>query len=200
MAQQIINNQEKKGRWISICASLPMNNTINSQQSLPHSEDMEKALLSCLFINPFEVDGIIRRYLTAESFYIPRHKIIYETVCKMLAAQKPIKFVSVKECLKCKGHLDEIGGAEGLNEILGSYQHGDAEHCAIVIRQKEKRRTSILYAMKAISLAYDERSDFADVSKRPNPLEKPKPPKPSVPPLKPNRSPKSSVTPRTTRI
>jgi hypothetical protein len=37
-------------------------------------------------------------------------------------------------------------------------------------------------------------------SKARKPLEKPKAPKPSVQPLKPNHSPKNSVTPRTTRI
>ncbi len=85
--------------------------------SLPYSEDGEKGVLCCLILSPKEVANLCESRLRADMFYVPAHKLLYELLMKFAEEGKPTQFPLVKQAMKERGLLEEIGGPEFLNEL-----------------------------------------------------------------------------------
>ncbi|HXM29957.1 MAG TPA: DnaB-like helicase N-terminal domain-containing protein, partial [Chthoniobacterales bacterium] len=86
-------------------------------RSLPYSEDAEKGVLCSLLLSPREVGDLCILRLQPDAFYAPAHKIIYELVIEFSDKSKLIDFITMKQSLKDRGFLEEIGGPEFLNEL-----------------------------------------------------------------------------------
>ena len=56
-------------------------------------------------------------HLRLEAFYIPAHEIIYSLVLEFGDKRKPIEFVLLKQALKDRNQLEEIGGPEYLSDL-----------------------------------------------------------------------------------
>src|ERR1700752_4523265 len=81
-------------------------------RSLPFSEDGEKGVLCSLLLSPREVADLCVLHLRHQAFYIPAHQIIYGLVLEIGDKGKPIDFISLKQTLKDRNQLEEIGGQE----------------------------------------------------------------------------------------
>jgi len=86
-------------------------------RSLPFSEDGEKGVLCSLLLSPKEVADLCVLHLRSEAFYISAHEIIYSLVLEFGDKRKPIEFVSLKQSLKDRNQLEEIGGPEYLSDL-----------------------------------------------------------------------------------
>ena len=86
-------------------------------RSLPFSEDGEKGVLCSLLLSPRDVADICVLHLRSDAFYIPAHEIIYNLVLEFGEKRKPIDFVSLKQALKDRNQLEEIGGPEYLSDL-----------------------------------------------------------------------------------
>src|SRR4029077_7618305 len=86
-------------------------------RSLPSSEDGEKGVLCSLLLSPREVSDICVLSLNPAAFYIPAHRTIYSVVLGFGEKSKPIDFVSLKQALKDRNQLEEIGGPEYLSAL-----------------------------------------------------------------------------------
>jgi replicative DNA helicase len=56
------------------------------------------------------------------AFYIPAHEIIYSLVLEFGDKRKPIEFVLLKQALKDRNQLEEIGGPEYLSDLTTLFQ------------------------------------------------------------------------------
>src|ERR1700730_18932720 len=86
-------------------------------RSLPFSEDGEKGVLCSLLLSPRDVADICVLHLRSEAFYIPAHEIIYSLVLEFGEKSKPIDFIALKQALKDRNQLEEIGGPEYLSDL-----------------------------------------------------------------------------------
>src|SRR6202045_4330716 len=86
-------------------------------RSLPFSEDGEKGVLCSLLLSPRDVADICVLHLRSEAFYIPAHEIVYGLVLEFGDKYKPIDFISLKQALKDRNQLEEIGGPEYLSDL-----------------------------------------------------------------------------------
>lgn len=78
---------------------------------LPHSIEAEEFLLSCCLLDGAEA---VARCLVArirpESFYDPKHGIIFGAVLPLFGTSAPIDTATVAEELKGSGRLEAAGG------------------------------------------------------------------------------------------
>lgn len=93
-------------------------NTPAFGRTLPHSIEAEEYLLSCCFLDGLEVvSRCLEARLSAESFYLPAHRTIFEKLTELYNRQAPIDIAVVAEELKATRQIDEIGGFVFLTQI-----------------------------------------------------------------------------------
>src|SRR6516225_3444393 len=99
--------------------------TSEPQPPLPFSEDSEKGLICSLLLAPGEVMKQCAQRINADSFYIPAHRLLFDTIRAWPHPNKKVDFVWLKETLEEREQLAEVGGKEGLNEFF-SFVHTPA--------------------------------------------------------------------------
>ncbi len=129
-------------------------------RSLPYSEDAEKGVLCSLVLSPREVGDLCILRLHPEAFYSPAHKIIYELVIEFSDKSKPIDFISLKQTLKDRGFLEEVGGPEFLNELYTFVPTAaNAAYYVDIVREKYLLRRLILACDSLSRRCYDDQEN-----------------------------------------
>jgi replicative DNA helicase len=129
-------------------------------RSLPYSEDAEKGVLCSLLLSPREVSDLCTLRLKPDAFYGPAHKIIYELVIEFSDKSKPIDFITLKQSLKDRGFLEEIGGPEFLNELYTFVPTAaNAGYYVDIVREKYLLRRLILACNSLATRCYDDQEN-----------------------------------------
>jgi replicative DNA helicase len=92
-----------------------MNDTATILQALPHALGPEKAVLSLLFQHPEMLDDAPT--LTADHFYLPSHRILFELIHELTKASKAVELVSFSQLLIDRSLMDVVGGPSAITEI-----------------------------------------------------------------------------------
>jgi replicative DNA helicase len=130
-------------------------------RSLPFSEDGEKGVLCSLLLSPREVADICVLRLRSDAFYIPAHQIIYGLILEFGDKSKPIDFVSLKQALKDRNQLEEMGGPEYLSALYNFVPTAaNAGYYIDIVREKYVLRRLILACNKLSSQCYDQQSEI----------------------------------------
>ena len=116
---------------------------------LPFSEDAEKGVLCSLLLSPTDTASICLTQLPPQPFYIPAHQILYSLILQHAAAHKLLDFVTLRQALKDRGKLEEIGGPEYLSDLFNFVPTAEnAPWYASIVRDKYQRRAAILECKK----------------------------------------------------
>jgi hypothetical protein len=95
-----------------------MNNGSTPPRELPHSLEAEEYLLSCCFLDGNDVVGrCLARHIGPESFYNPKHGILFERMRDLYHRQESIDIGVVTEELKANHQLELIGGYPFLVQV-----------------------------------------------------------------------------------
>ncbi len=87
-------------------------------RSLPHSLEAEEYLLSCCLLDgPDVVSRCLEARIRPESFYDPKHGVVFEKLLELYNKQQPIDVSVVAEELKTSRQLDAIGGYAFLAQV-----------------------------------------------------------------------------------
>lgn len=129
----------------------------------PHSREAEEAVVGAVFINP-EVYYDIAQFLTADDFYIHRHKWIWEAFNRLHEGRIPIDLLTVADELERRGQLGEIGGSAYLTSLVNQVPSSlNAESYARIVEGYSIRRKMIAAANQIASIAYNEKTAVDDV-------------------------------------
>ena len=129
-------------------------------RSLPYSEDAEKGVLCSLVLSPREVGDLCILRLHPDAFYSPAHKIVYELVIEFSDKSKPIDFITLKQTLKDRGFLEEVGGPEFLNEVYTFVPTAaNAAYYVDIVREKYLLRRLILACDALSRRCYDDQEN-----------------------------------------
>jgi hypothetical protein len=127
-----------------------------SDQTLPYSDDGEKGLLCSLLLSPRDV-ALLCASLPADAFYIPAHRILYELILDFNDQGKPVDFVTVKQALKDRNLLEEVGGPQYLDELYAFVPTAaNAKYYLEIVREKYARRNFILECRRASDRATEQ--------------------------------------------
>jgi len=95
-----------------------MNNGAHPPRELPHSLEAEENLLSCCFVDGNDVVGkCVAKHIRPDSFYNPKHGIVYERMLDLYHRQVSIEIGVVTEELKAKRQFEKIGGYPFLLQV-----------------------------------------------------------------------------------
>src|ERR1700758_3230420 len=130
-------------------------------RSLPFSEDGEKGVLCSLLLSPRDVADICVLHLRSEAFYIPAHEIIYSLVLEFGEKSKPIDFVALKQALKDRNQLEEIGGPEFLSDLYNFVPTAaNAGYYIDIVREKYVLRRLISACNRLSTQCYDQQGEI----------------------------------------
>ena len=94
------------------------------------------------------------------AFYAPSHQILFNLVAKLVEANKPIEFITLKQALKDRAQLEEIGGPEYLSDLFSFVPSAaNADYYIDIIREKYLLRQMIVTCNRVVSDCYDHREE-----------------------------------------
>ncbi|HQU37915.1 MAG TPA: replicative DNA helicase, partial [Anaerolineales bacterium] len=130
---------------------------------VPHSREAEEAVVGAVFINP-EVYYDVAQFLSADDFYIHRHKWIWESFTSLHEQRIPIDLLTVSNELDKRGQLGELGGPAYLTTLVNQVPSSlNAESYGHIVEGHSIRRKMIDAANKIASIAYNEKTNVDDV-------------------------------------
>ncbi len=131
----------------------------------PHSQEAERSVLGSMFLDPRAVYIAIEHLLPSD-FYSLQHRQVYEAMCELCEAGKPVDTVTVIERLERKSLLDEDGTVyiAGLSASVPSAQ--SVMHYIDIVEQKSVLRALIAAGNTIIKDATSSDEEVADIVNR----------------------------------
>ncbi|HXF83832.1 MAG TPA: replicative DNA helicase [Anaerolineales bacterium] len=135
----------------------------SSYSTVPHNREAEEAVVGAVLINP-EVYYDVAQFLSADDFYIHRHRWIWEAFNRLHEQRIPIDLLTVSDELDRRGLLSEIGGTAYLTALVNQVPSSlNAEAYARIVEGYAVRRKMIAAANQIASIAYNEKASIDDV-------------------------------------
>lgn len=125
-------------------------------KKMPSSMDAERAVLGALLLND-EYVSQVAELLSADDFYHPPHKIIYQAILDITQQLKRVDLVTLQDELEKRAQLEDIGGIMflvGLQEEIHAV--GLIAQHAKIIKEKAVLRELIRSAFGIITTCYDQ--------------------------------------------
>jgi replicative DNA helicase len=126
--------------------------------------EAEMGLLGSLLIDPTLIPAMIRKGITAHSFFHPPHGTIWIAVTEMESKGQPIDFIGLAGRLKDHGQLEAVGGPHAINELyvftptIANWRR----YCERILEKQERRK--LIKAAEVLSeLAFNEGEDISVV-------------------------------------
>lgn len=130
----------------------------------PHSEDAERGVLGSMMVDAERaVDLAIERQIRAESFYIPAHRQIFDTIVDLHDKGRPVDLLTVGQRMRDVGTLDAVGGVAYLEGLMDATPTSAAlDYYIDIVRQKHILRRIIEVSREAVEACYrgDEGADL----------------------------------------
>jgi replicative DNA helicase len=125
----------------------------------PNSPEAEMGVLGCVLLSPNECLGECVEKLKddgKEAFYDLRHQTIYETLATMFNARSPIDLITVKQNLKDRQLLEQIGGVAYLSQLQDSVPSAaNLAYYLEIVREKFLLRKMIQTCSGVVGRIYD---------------------------------------------
>lgn len=113
---------------------------MNEEFELPHAIDMEKELLSAMLIRRGEIIPKVSNIVTAEDFYRPEHKIIFQTILRMYEQSNPSNSLGIWEELNKSDNRGKIDFSYLKYVELSIHTNAYAVGHAKIIKEKSELR------------------------------------------------------------
>ncbi len=123
-------------------------------RNLPFSTEAERAVLGSLLLQDSYLDIVMER-LTAQDFYAPIHKTIFEAMCSLGQRKHRLDIITVQDELEKMGQLQQIGGVVYLLSLQEDIPAiGLIEQHARIVKEKAVLRELISSATQIITNCY----------------------------------------------
>ena len=122
----------------------------------PQNVEAEASLIGSLLIDK---DAIIKvaDIVGQDDFYVTKNSQIFESILALFEHREPIDVVTLADSLEKKGHLESIGGASYLTELVNSVpSSAHVAQYAHIVADKATLRRLIEAASSINSMAYGE--------------------------------------------
>ena len=134
----------------------------NDIKTPPHDTEAERSVLGCIMADSVAEEGgrvmdlCLTNSITEDSFFDPRHRIIFRTMVEMARNARQMDIVTLNSELASKGNDAAVGGLAYLQSLVrDTPTTAHAEHYIAIVRDKHLRRTMITRATKTIENCYD---------------------------------------------
>lgn len=125
----------------------------------PNAPEIEQLVLGGLLLNQEAVSKVLS-ILTAETFYSPAYRAIYEAIVVLASNRDAIDGVTVIEQLKRTGNLDAAGGVQGIAKLTQNVTSAaNVEHHAKILQEKSILRNLITVSREISEASYAQEDD-----------------------------------------
>lgn len=129
----------------------------------PQNIEAEMSLLGSLMLDK-EAMWKVADAVSADDFYKPHHRFIYEAMTNLFTEHQPIDILTVTSRLKEKGQIEEIGGTSYLASLVNMVPTaGHAHHYATIVQRKKVLRDLISASQHIADLGYQESEHVEDL-------------------------------------
>jgi replicative DNA helicase len=129
----------------------------------PAAPEIEASVLGGMLIEKEAVPKAIE-FLSAESFYLKEHRLIFEAMVSLFDSGEPIDTVTIYEELKKREQLEEVGGAVYLSKLSQNISSAaNIEYHAKIILEKQILRGLITSSHEIARSAYEGTQDAFDI-------------------------------------
>lgn len=141
------------------------NANANVERIMPQDIDAEKAVLAAMLVDlDNEVVEAALMKLSANEFYRPAHRKIFEAMEELYNTNVPIDQLSLADRLKTRGDLDAVGGKPYIVELgNNTYALANWAHHADIVKRAAMLRDLIGAAARITALGYDAPDDLDEV-------------------------------------
>ncbi len=125
----------------------------------PHSLEAEMSVVGCMLLDDDAI-ALVLPLLESNFFYSRANQVIYETVSDLFEKGQPVDSVMLKDELKKKGSLEEVGGVDyiaSLVEVVPS--SANAVYYAQIVKDKAILRALITAANHILRDVYEDRGE-----------------------------------------
>jgi replicative DNA helicase len=129
----------------------------------PQNIDAEMALLGSIMLRPLGLNEIMDS-VSADSFYVEKHRLMYQAMLELARKNEPIDIVSLTAILREQGVLDTVGGPAYLSELTGNVPTStNIEYYANLVARKSTLRNLIQAGDEIVELGFDEAKEIEEV-------------------------------------
>lgn len=129
----------------------------------PQNIDAERALLGSIMLKADSIHDATDT-VTADSFYVEKHRAIFRAMLDLLNSSSPIDLLSVGNRLKENSDLEKVGGNAYLAELVGTVpSSANLKYYAEIVQKKSMMRGLIEAASEITELGYDESKDIEEI-------------------------------------
>ncbi len=129
----------------------------------PQAIPIEEAVLGAIMLDKDGLPSVIE-ILRKESFYLPAHQEIFDTMMDLFSKSRPIDLLTVHESLKKRLKLEEIGGVSYLMELTNKVASAaNIEYHARIIAQKYIQRELIRVSAGIIQDSFEDTKDVLEL-------------------------------------
>ncbi len=129
----------------------------------PQALDIEAAVLGAIML---EKDALIQviDILKPESFYHPKHQLIYKSIIQLFDRSEPIDILTVVNQLRVNGELELAGGAFFVSELTATVNSAaNIEAHTRIIQEQAIKRELITIASQIEKDAYEDTTDVFEL-------------------------------------
>src|SRR5919108_775713 len=104
----------------------------------PAAVDSERALLGAILLDPQQMLAVVEVLPPGQAwFYLDAHRLVYDAMLTLFERRDPIDLVSLTEVLHRRGHLEKVGGAVGVADLLeAAVTTANTAYHARLVREK----------------------------------------------------------------
>ena len=129
----------------------------------PQNLEAEEAVLGGILLDP-EAIGRVADVLQPEAFYLGAHREIYRTALMLHSQGKPTDLTAMCAWLADTGHLEKVGGAARLVELVErTLTTASIDQVARLVMDKYLRRQLIRSGNEVIRLGFDQSKPMEQV-------------------------------------
>ena len=136
----------------------------NNTRVMPNDLESERSVLGAILLQSDCIHIVHEKVKSREYFYRTNNQEIYEAMCDLLKADKPIDMVTLSSELLKRGSLENVGGIAYLTELTAAVPSvANVGHYADIVVEKYKLRQLISHLSDSVSECYGAEEPSADI-------------------------------------
>lgn len=134
-----------------------------SSKQPPAVVEVEKEIIGAMLLDNEAIPKVFE-ILKADSFFDPKHKVIFQSIQSLYEANEPLDTVTLYEELKKQGKVEEAGGVTYVSKLAQDVSSAaNVDYHARIVLEKWILRKLISTSLDVASSAFDAQEDVFDL-------------------------------------
>ena len=134
-----------------------------SSKQPPSVVEVEKEIIGAMLLDNEAIPKVFE-ILKADSFFDPKHNVIFQSIQSLYEANEPLDTVTLYEELKKQGKVEEAGGVTYVSKLAQDVSSAaNVDYHARIVLEKWILRKLISTSLDVASSAFDAKEDVFDL-------------------------------------